>query len=54
MEKKIEEAEKAAVHAHYPCMEYDYCEHCDGHNTAFDCRECGVCEFKEGFIQGAK
>ena len=25
----------------------------DGHNTAFDCCECGADEFKEGFITGA-
>ena len=36
------------------CGERDYCEHCNGHNTAFDCCECGADEFKEGFISGAE
>lgn len=60
MKQTVEEAVKEAIHAHYncngehPCGERDYCEHCNGHNTAFDCCECGADEFKEGFIACAK
>lgn len=60
MKQTVEEAAKEAIHAHYncngkyPCGERDYCKHCNGHNTAFDCCECGADEFKEGFIAGAK
>lgn len=59
MKQTLEEASKEAIHAHYncngeyPCGERNYCEHCNGHNTAFDCGECGADEFKEGFIAGA-
>lgn len=60
MEQTVEEAAREAIHAHYncngeyPCGERDYCEHYNGHNTTFDCGECGADEFKEGFIDGAK
>lgn len=60
MKQTLEEATREAIHAHYncngeyPCGERDYCEHCNGHNTAFDCCECGADEFKEGFISGAE
>lgn len=60
MKQTVEEAAREAIHAHYncngkyPCGERDYCKHCNGHNTAFDCCECGADEFKEGFIAGAK
>lgn len=60
MKHTVEEAARDAIHAHYkcngeyPCGERDYCEHCNGHNTAFDCCECGADEFKEGFISGAE
>lgn len=60
MKQTVEEAAREAIHAHYncngkyPCGERDYCEHCNGHNTAFDCNECGADEFREGFIAGAK
>lgn len=60
MKQTLEEAAKEAIHAHYncngkyPCGERDYCEHCNGHNTAHDCCECGADEFKEGFIAGAE
>ena len=60
MKQTVEEAARDAIHAHYkcngeyPCGERDYCEHCNGHNTAFDCCECGADEFKEGFISGAQ
>lgn len=60
MKQTVEEAARDAIHAHYkcngeyPCGERDYCEHCNGHNTAFDCCECGADEFKEGFISGAE
>lgn len=59
-QQTVEEAAKEAIHAHYncngkyPCGQRDYCEHCNGHNTAFDCCECGADEFKEGFIDGAE
>lgn len=59
MKQTVEEAVKEAIHRHYncngtyPCSEREYCEHCNGHNTAFDCCECGADEFKEGFIAGA-
>ena len=60
MKQTVEEVARDAIHAHYkcngeyPCGERDYCEHCNGHNTAFDCCECGADEFKEGFISGAE
>lgn len=60
MKQTVEEAARDAIHAHYkcngeyPCGERDYCEHCNGHNTAFDCCECGADEFKEGFISGSE
>ena len=60
MKQTLEEAAKEAIHAHYncngkyPCGERNYCEHCNGHNTAHDCCECGADEFKEGFIAGAE
>lgn len=60
MKQTVEEAARDAIHAHYkcngeyPCGERDYCEHCNDHNTAFDCCECGADEFKEGFISGAE
>lgn len=60
MKQTLESATKEAIHAHYncngkyPCGERNYCEHCNGHNTAFDCCECGADEFKEGFIAGAE
>ena len=56
MKQTVEEAAREAIHKHYncngtyPCSEREYCEHCNGHNTAFDCCECGADEFKEGFI----
>lgn len=59
MKQTIKEAAREAIHKHYncngtyPCSEREYCEHCNGHNTAFDCCECGADEFKEGFITGA-
>lgn len=59
MKQTIKEVAREAIHKHYncngtyPCSEREYCEHCNGHNTAFDCCECGADEFKEGFIAGA-
>lgn len=59
MKQTIKEAAREAIHKHYncngtyPCSEREYCEHCNGHNTAFDCCECGADEFKEEFITGA-
>ena len=57
----IEKAAKEAVQNHfqcngkYPCEERDYCEFCNGHNSAFDCKEdCGADDFNEGFIIGAQ
>lgn len=53
MKQTLEEATKEAIHAHYncngkyPCGERNYCQHCNGHNTAYDCCEYfpsdGVC-----------
>ena len=43
--EQIEKAAKEAVRNHYqcngkyPCEERDYCEFCNGHNSAFDCKE---------------
>ena len=60
MKQTVEEAAKEAIHKHYncngafPCSEREYCEHCNGHNSAFDCCECGADEFAEGFIAGAE
>lgn len=59
--EQIEKAAKEAVQNHfqcngkYPCEERDYCEFCNGHNSAFDCKEdCGADDFNEGFIAGAQ
>lgn len=60
MKQTLEEAAKEAIHAHYncngkyPCGERNCCQHCNGHNTAYDCCECGADEFKEGFIACAE
>lgn len=59
--EQIEKAAKEAVQDHfqcngkYPCEERDYCEFCNGHNSAFNCNEdCGADDFNEGFIAGAQ
>ena len=59
--EQIEKEAKEAVQNHfqcngkYPCEERDYCEFCNGHNSAFDCKEdCGADDFNEGFIIGAQ
>ena len=59
--EQIEKAAKEAVQDHfqcngkYPCEERDYCEFCNGHNSAFDCNEdCGADNFNEGFVAGAQ
>lgn len=60
MKQAVKEAVKEAIHKHYncngafPCSEREYCEYCNGHNSAFDCCECGADEFAEGFIAGAE
>lgn len=58
--KRIEKAARKAVRNHYqcdgkyPCEERDYCEFCNGHNSAFDCKEgCGADDFFNGFLAGA-
>ena len=59
---KREDIEKAAINAihenygcngKYPCEERGYCTFCNGHNTSFDCCECGADEFNNGFLSGA-
>ena len=59
--EQIEKAAKEAVQNHfqcngkYPCEKRDYCEFCNGHNSAFDCKEdCGADDFNEGFFVGAQ
>lgn len=59
--ENIEKAAKEAVQNHfqcngkYPCEERDHCEFCNGHNSAFDCKEdCGADDFNEGFFAGAQ
>lgn len=59
--EQIEKAAKEAVQDHfqcngkYPCEERNYCEFCNGHNSAFDCNEdCGADDFNEGFFVGAQ
>ena len=55
--EEIEKAARYAINEHYNCgmcYERDYCEHCYGSNTAYDCQECGGDEFKEGFMKGAE
>lgn len=60
MKQTLEEKAKEAIHAHYncngkyPCGERNCCQHCNDHNTAYDCCECGADEFKEGFIACAE
>lgn len=61
---KIEQIKQAAketvqdlfqCNGKYPCEERNYCEFCNGHNSAFDCKEdCGADDFNEGFIAGAQ
>ena len=57
----IDRAARDAVQNHfqcngkYPCEGRDYCEFCNGHNSAFDCKEdCGADDFNEGFFAGAE
>lgn len=58
--KRLEEAAKKSVQhqynckGEYPCTKHMYCEICEGHNTPYDCCECGAGDFKEGFIAGAE
>lgn len=59
--EQIEKAAQEAVqdlfqcNGKYPCEERNYCEFCNGHNSAFDCKEdCGADDFNEGFIAGAQ
>jgi len=59
--EQIEKAARDAVQNHfqcngkYPCEERDYCEFCNGRNSAFDCKEdCGADDFNEGFIAGSQ
>lgn len=59
--EQIEQAAKETVqdlfqcNGKYPCEERNYCEFCNGHNSAFDCKEdCGADDFNEGFIAGAQ
>ena len=59
--EQIEKAAKDAVqdnfqcNGKYPCEERDYCEFCNGHNSAFDCKEdCSADAFNEGFLAGAE
>ena len=59
--EQIEKAAKEAVQDYfqcngkYPCKDRDYCEFCNGHNSAFDCNEdCGADNFNEGFIAGVE
>lgn len=60
MKQTVEEAAREAIYKHYncngeyPCGERNYCIYCNGHNAAFDCRECGADEFKEEFIAGTE
>ncbi|WP_455659890.1 DUF551 domain-containing protein [Phocaeicola faecalis] len=48
MKQTVEEVAREAIHRHYncngeyPCEERNYCIYCNGHNTAFDCCECGA------------
>lgn len=60
LHKRLEEAAMKSVHrqykckGEYPCIKHMYCEMCEGHNTPFDCLECGAGDFKEGFLAGAQ
>lgn len=57
--EQIEQAAKQAIHEHYncngkfPCVYKDECMYHNGHNTSYDCAECGADNFNEGFIKGA-
>ncbi len=56
----IEQAAKQAIHECYncngkfPCVYKDECMYHNGHNTSYDCDECGADNFYEGFIKGAQ
>ena len=58
--EQIEKEAKQAIHEYYncngkyPCINKDYCMYYNGHNTSYDCDECGADNFYEGFIKGAK
>lgn len=58
--EQIEKAAKQAIHEYYncngkyPCIKKDYCMYHNGHNTSYDCDECGADNFYEGFIKGAQ
>lgn len=55
----IIERAKESVRKHYncngeyPCRDSGYCEMCGGHNTPYDCCECGAGDYLEGYIAGA-
>ncbi len=57
--EQIENAAKQAIHEQYscngdyPCVFRDECMYHNGHNTSYDCNECGADDFYDGFIAGA-
>lgn len=59
IKEQIEKAAKKAIHECYncngvfPCIHKDECKYNNGHNTSYDCAECGADDFNEGFIKGA-
>lgn len=60
LRKQIKDAAKKSVHRQYnckgkyPCANHKYCEMCGGHNTPYDCCECGAEDYYNGFIAGAE
>lgn len=57
--EQIEQAAKQSIHECYncngvfPCIHKDECKYNNGHNTSYDCAECGADDFNKGFIKGA-
>lgn len=57
-EEIIEKAKESVrkyynCNSEYPCRHSGDCEMCSGHNTPYDCCECGAGDYLEGYIAGA-
>lgn len=57
--EQIKQAAKQTIYKRYscngdyPCVFRDECMYHNGHNTSYDCNECGADDFYEGFYHGA-
>lgn len=52
--EKAKESVRKYYHCNgeYPCGHSGDCEICSGHNTPYDCCECGAGDFFEGYMAG--